>query len=437
LWPPRFAHIVSCHRHWVLAVPTGRIGWSTWSRPGCPSIHAQLISGEITLTTRALIRCVVLAVTATLAVTAGTSAAQAAPAAPAAEEVSTYIVTLGAGSTDVRSVANAQLGEHSPGESPDLVFRTALRGYTAEMTASEAAALATEPGVVAVEPDAVVSIAATQANATWGIDRIDQRNRPLSTTYNYTNTGSGVDAYVIDTGIRFAHSDFGGRAVTGYDAVDGGSADDCNGHGTHVASTLGGTRYGVAKATRLIGVRVLNCSGSGSISGVIAGVDWATSNHVAGRPAVANMSLGGGVSTALDAAINRLHADGVTVVVAAGNNSGNACSGSPSRVPNAFTVAASDRNDRFASFSNRGSCVDIIAPGVSVTAAWSTSNTATNTISGTSMASPHAAGAAAKLLQSNPGATPTSIMNTLRSSATANVITGVPSGTPNRLLFSN
>jgi subtilisin family serine protease len=379
---------------------------------------------------------VVLAVTALVAVAAGTNTATAAPTAPAAEEVSTYIVTLASGTADVRAVATSQLGEHSPGERPDRVFRSALRGYTADMTASEAAALATEPGVVAVEPDAVVSIAATQSNATWGIDRIDQRNRPLSTTYTYTNTGAGVDAYIIDTGIRLGHRDFGPRAVSGYDAVDGGSADDCNGHGTHVASTVGGTTYGVAKQARLIGVRVLSCSGSGSISGVIAGVDWVTSNHQAGRPAVANMSLGGGVSTALDAAINRLHADGVTVVVAAGNNSGNACSGSPSRVPNAFTVAASDRNDRFASFSNRGSCVDIIAPGVSVTAAWYTSSTATNTISGTSMASPHVAGAAAKLLQATPSATPTTIMNTLRSSATANVVTGVPTGTANRLLYS-
>jgi subtilisin family serine protease len=193
----------------------------------------------------------------------------------------------------------------------------------------------------------------------------------------------------------------------------------------------------VAKSTRLVGVRVLNCAGSGSLSGVIAGIDWVASDHGAGQPAVANLSLGGGISTALDSAINRLVADGVTVVVAAGNSSANACNSSPARVPNAFTVAASDRNDRFASFSNRGRCVDVIAPGVSVTAAWHTTSTATNTISGTSMASPHAAGAAAKLLEASPSASPSTIMSSLRSSATPNVISGVPSGTPNLLLYSS
>ena len=225
--------------------------------------------------------------------------------------------------------------------------------------------------------------------------------------------------------------------MTGYDAVDGGSADDCNGHGTHVASTVGGNTYGVAKSVTLVGVRVLNCSGSGSTSGVVAGIDWAASNHQAGTPAVANLSLGGGASTAIDSAINRLIADGVTTVVAAGNSSANACNSSPARVPAALTVAASDRTDRFASFSNRGSCVDIIAPGVSITAAWNTSNSATATISGTSMASPHAAGAAAKVLQATPSASPASVVSSLVTSATTGVVTGVPSGTPNRLLYSN
>ena len=390
--------------------------------------------------TRALVRCAVASAAAAVAVAVGTLPATAAPAASSAEvATSRYIVTLEAGTagpSTVASVAGTQLGRSAPGERPLRVFKN-VGAYTADLTAAEAATLAGAPGVAAVEADAVVTTQVTQSNAPWGLDRIDQRNRPLSTTYSYARTGAGVRAYVIDTGIRFGHNDFGGRAVTGYDAVDGGSADDCNGHGTHVASTLGGATYGVAKGVTLVGVRVLNCSGSGTTSGVVAGIDWATSNHSAGTPAVANLSLGGGASTAIDSAINRLISDGVTVVVAAGNSSASACNSSPARVPAALTVAASDRTDRFASFSNRGSCVDVIAPGVSVTAAWYTSNTATATISGTSMASPHAAGAAAKVLQGSPSASPASVNGTIVSSATTGVITGVPTGTPNRLLYSN
>ena len=388
--------------------------------------------------TRRTVRCVVLAVAALVAAAAGTGAAGAAPATPTSATAqgtpARYVVTLKGGTSDVRAAAATQLGKVSPGERPQRVF-SAVRSYTATLTASEASALAADPAVLAVEADSVYTTQATQTNAPWGLDRIDQRYRPLSTTYTYNATGTGVRAYVIDTGIRFSHSDFGGRAISGYDAVDGGSADDCNGHGTHVASTLGGSTYGVAKNVTLVGVRVLNCSGSGSLSGVVAGIDWAVANHAAGTPAVANLSLGGGPSTAIDAAINRLHNDGVTVVVAAGNNGTNACNGSPSRVPNAFTVAASNRYDAMPYWSNRGGCVDIIAPGVSVTAAWHTSTTATRTISGTSMASPHAAGAAAKLLQGSPGASPTTIMNSLRSSATTGVVTGLGS-TPNRLLYT-
>jgi subtilisin family serine protease len=364
-----------------------------------------------------------------------------------AQATSTYIVTMVDSPRDVRVAARAQLDRAAADARPQRVYRNVFQGYTATLTYGEAVALLSDPAVASVEPDQIVTTQVTQSSAPWGLDRIDQRNRPLSGTYTYTRTGGGVRAYIIDTGIRFAHDDFGGRAVSGFDAIDGGSADDCNGHGTHVASTLGGSTFGVAKGVSLVAVRVLDCNGSGALSGVISGVDWAVGNHAAGQPAVANLSLGGGASSSLDAAINRLINDGVTVAVAAGNSSADACGGSPSRVPNAFTVAASDINDTFASFSNRGSCVDIIAPGVNITAAWLDSNTATNTISGTSMATPHAAGAAAKFLQANPSATPATVTSALVQASTKNVVAmptcrprpfrPCPAPTPDQLLFSD
>jgi aqualysin 1 len=335
-----------------------------------------------------------------------------------------YIVTLRPDITDVAAEASSQLRAHRPGARPDRVFRSALKGYVAEMSPAQAAAVAADPQVAAVEPDNLMYTATTQPNAPWGLDRIDQQALPLSGTYSYTAIGAEVSAYVIDTGIRFSHADFGNRAISGFDVIDGGSADDCNGHGTHVASTIGGSTYGVAKGATLIGVRVLNCNGSGATSGVIAGIDWAVGHHQAGQPAVANLSLGGGASTAVDQAIGRLIADGVSVSVAAGNSSANACNTSPARVPAAITVAASTSSDALASFSNRGPCVDVIAPGQAITAAWSTGNTATNTISGTSMATPHVAGAAAKYLQTQPAASPDAVANALRSSAAPGRISG-------------
>jgi subtilisin family serine protease len=322
------------------------------------------------------------------------------------------------------------------------VYRSALNGYTVRLSERMAARLAADPRVAYVEADAPVSALATQSAAPWGLDRIDQRTLPLSTTFTYGATGLGVKAYIIDTGLRFNHTQFGGRATSGFDAVDGGTADDCNGHGTHVGGTVGGSTYGVAKAVSLVAVRVLNCSGSGTTSGVIAGIDWVTANHAAGQPAVANMSLGGGVSTALDNAVRNSIADGVTYSLAAGNGNffgwaQNACNTSPARVAEGITVSATDRNDRKASWANYGSCLDVFAPGVGITSAWYTSTTATSTISGTSMAAPHVAGVAAQYLQGNRTASPATVRNALVANATLNRVLSPGSGSPNRLLFTS
>jgi subtilisin family serine protease len=311
-------------------------------------------------------------------------------------------------------------------------FGTALNGYEAKLTEAQAKRLAAHSKVAYVEQNQVVSLTATQSNAPWGLDRIDQRARPLSTTFTYPVTASNVTAYIIDTGIRYTHSQFGGRATAGYDAV-GTGAVDCNGHGTHVAGSVGGSTYGVAKAVKLVGVRVLNCSGSGTTAGVIAGVNWVTQNAV--KPAVANMSLGGGASTTIDNAVRNSIAAGITYAVAAGNSNANACNASPARVPTAITVGSTTNTDARSSFSNYGTCVDIFAPGSSIISAWYNSNTATNTISGTSMASPHVAGAAALVLSRNPSYTPAQVASSLTSSATPNVVTSPGTGSPNRLLF--
>lgn len=319
------------------------------------------------------------------------------------------------------------------------VYTSALKGFSASVTTAGLVGLAADPRVAYVEPDGPVTAfaATTQIPATWGLDRIDQAGLPLSTTYSYTNTGAGVTAYVIDTGVRTGHSEFGGRAVDGLDVIDGGAADDCNGHGTHVAGTIGGNTYGVAKGVNIVAVRVLDCNGSGTYSGVIAGINWVTGNHAAGVPAVANMSLGGGASTALDTAVKNSIADGVSYAVASGNSSQDACRFSPARVPDAMTVSATDATDRRPKWANYGKCVDLFAPGVSITSAWNTSDSAANTISGTSMATPHVAGVAALYLQGNPSATPADVSGALSAAATPNVVLSAGKSSPNRLLFTN
>ena len=313
------------------------------------------------------------------------------------------------------------------------VYKNALNGFAIEMSPEAAERLSDDFRVAFVEEDGVVSLDATQSNPPWGLDRIDQRNRPLSGTYTYNWTGSGVRVYVIDTGILTSHTQFGGRASNVFDAF-GGNGQDCNGHGTHVAGTVGGSTYGVAKSSLPRGVRVLNCSGSGTNSGVIAGVDWVRQNFIA--PAVANMSLGGGASSTLDTAVNNLSNAGVPIAVAAGNSNVDACTQSPARAANAITVGSTTSTDARSSFSNFGTCLDLFAPGSGILSAWIGSTTATRTISGTSMASPHVAGVAALYKQANPGASASTVRNAIVNGATTNVVTSAGSGSPNRLLYS-
>ena len=347
-----------------------------------------------------------------------------------------YIVVLN-GSLSTQSADDFSL--QTAAVASDLGVQSArplqvINGFVAQVESAKLAALRADPRVAYVEQDQVMKASATQSSPTWGLDRIDERSLPLDRAYRYNATGSGVTAYIIDTGIRESHREFGGRVVGGVTAIDDGrGSDDCNGHGTHVAGTVGGSRYGVAKEVSLFAVRVLGCRGDGSNSGVIAGVDWVTSNH--SKPAVVNMSLGGGASRALDDAINNSIRAGVSYAVAAGNENQNACNVSPSRVDAAVTVGSTTSGDRRSSFSNYGSCVDLFAPGSDITSAWYTGDRSTNTISGTSMASPHVAGAIALVLEDNPSASPSAVSDYLRSTATTDELSGVGPGSPNRLLY--
>lgn len=318
----------------------------------------------------------------------------------------------------------------------DHVYQAALNGFSARLTNADVVRLASDPAVAFIEPDQIVSVTATQTTVpSWGIDRVDQHPLPLNGSYSYANTGAGVNVYIVDTGILTSHTDFGGRAVNGYDAIDGAlPAADCNGHGTHVAGTVGGAKYGIAKGAKLWAVRVLDCTGNGTYSQVIAGLDWVRTHRA--LPAVANLSLGGPASAALDSAVSRLIASGVTVAIAAGNSSVDACTSSPARVGAALTVAAITSSDYRASFSNYGKCVDLFAPGQSIVSDWYTSTTATTTLHGTSMSAPHVAGAAARYLESAPSASPSQVASALIGNATATTVGNAGSGSPNRILYT-
>ena len=409
-----------------------------------------------------LLSCTALALAATTALTLGTGAATASPltleATPSGasstqfdaatagdwivmlelpeEATGDRALTTSSARTAV-ATATASAASRFSAQGVDVRAQLDTLGAVtaADLTPEQVAALEADPAVASVERDARVSIDEEQADAPWGLDRVDQEAAELDKTYTYEGTGEGVTAFIIDTGIRATHKDLAGRVGEGHTVVqDGEGTNDCQGHGTHVAATVGGTTYGVAKGVKLEPVRVLECDGSGSVLGILAAMEWVMDEAAATEgPDVANMSLGGTKLGAMDEAVDRMSDAGVVTAVAAGNDTEDACQHSPAASQKAITVGATDNTDVLAEFSNFGECVDILAPGVDITSAWKDSDDATKTISGTSMASPHVAGAAALALQKNPEATADQVKETLTTTATKDAIDKV-NGSPNLLL---
>ncbi|MFD4132009.1 S8 family peptidase [Streptomyces goshikiensis] len=374
---------------------------------------------------------------------ASATATPAAPATPAAAiaasapAVAPYVVVLKeAGARAPLRALAAEAAE--AGDQVGAVYDTVLDGFAVRTTAARAAALAADPRVASVEPDAEfrTSDTQTQTSAPWPLDRIDQRELPLDGAYAYATKAQGVTAYIVDTGINTLHQEFGGRARTGYNALFLEGSADCSGHGTHVAGTVGGATYGVAKEVSLVAVKVADCRGAGRLSAILKGLEWMVRDaaKAPGTPAVANMSIGGTPSFALDSAVKRAVRAGITFTVAAGNDASDACAGSPARVPQALTVGATDAGDRRAPFSAYGPCVDLSAPGVAVTSAWKGSRTALARATGTSMAAPHVTGVAALILASGAAKTPAQVSEVLVRSALRDHVSGLPAGTPNLLL---
>ena len=360
-----------------------------------------------------------------------------APSLASAAIPNQYIVVFKQEVPDAPGLARRLVAEH--GGALRFSYTAALKGFAAELPQRALDALRHNPNVAYLEQDGTVELfgGGTEPAPPWGLDRVDQRTLPLSTSYTWATSGAGVHVYIIDTGIRTTHEDFGGRATWAFSSVkgkDGTLNTDCHGHGTHVAGTVGGTRYGVAKEVQLYAVRVLDCSGSGTWSGVIAGIDWVTANHRS--PAVVNMSLGGSYTQALNEAVAGSIASGVVYAVAAGNSTTDACTVSPASTPTALTVGATTRLDALASYSNTGPCVDLFAPGSFILSDWNSSDTEAVYLSGTSMATPHVAGAAALYLETHPSAAPSEVSAALLAGATQNAITGLSAGSANRLLFT-